>query len=125
MAMHAFFDGKVSDEEICTFLKERPQLSQAGWGGNTNHQYSFRENNAEAIREIRESMEWIQRFGGFTRRINYSYSSYVLKHLVEQSTPNEYISNGAFIAAALLLGYKYVITSNGVNCCFNMRIERR
>lgn len=62
-----------------------------------------------AIREIQLCRIWL-RYQVRTQRINKHISSYSLKHVVEGCTrkgqSREYISNGAFIAAMIIDGWK-------------------
>lgn len=61
---------------------------------------------------------WLKEWVVEQNNINTKRGSYGLKHLVENSLSNEYISNGAFIQAAIELGYKY--ERDGKNAYFNM-----
>jgi len=55
--------------------------------------------------------KWIQTFGAKRKTANPDHSSYGLKHFVEKwlksdpSIPHDYVSNGAFITAAIEEGY--------------------
>lgn len=73
--------------------------------------------NAEQI-EI--CMNWINEFCKPSTRYALS-SSYTYKHVVEKWA-NTYISNGAFIQAAVNLGYKY--KQVGPNAVFKMKVSR-
>lgn len=70
--------------------------------------------------EVIKCAEWIMEFCQPRKTINYRRGSYGLKHVVERYN-KEYIGNGAFILAALLLGYKY--ERNGPNAYFNMSFK--
>lgn len=50
--------------------------------------------------------------------LNAKHTSYGLKHIVERLTHN-YVSNGNFIAAMILEGYKYKQYPRSLNCIFN------
>lgn len=54
---------------------------------------------------------------------NYKCSSYGLKHLVERCFKNKiHVSNGEFIAAMMLCGYRYKkVSDNSPNCRFNIK----
>lgn len=82
--------------------------------------------------QIATCLEFIESRCEPTRTIRERSHSYGLKHAVErwmQEIHNQsvYVSNGAFIVAALRAGYRGV--STGRNCVFNMRVlelpERR
>lgn len=65
---------------------------------------------------------WIAEFAKKKKGINYKYSSYGLKHIVEKWA-RRYVSNGAFIQAAIDAGYEYQV--RGQNGYFNMSLPRR
>lgn len=67
--------------------------------------------------EIQLCKEWIKKWITKRKTINIKKGSYGLKHVVEKSS-NTYISNGAFIKAALEMGFKY--KKNDLNAFFNM-----
>lgn len=70
--------------------------------------------------EITYAMDWIQKHAKPRKTINRAVSSYGLKHLAEESAPTGYISNGAFIMAALRLGYHIQPYRSSPNAYFNM-----
>jgi len=61
--------------------------------------------------QIDLSKQWLLRFCKPRRAINESYSSYRLKHAVEDWA-DTYICNGAFIQAAIELGYCHTLDKN-------------
>ena len=67
--------------------------------------------------EVNLCKKWIESWITPKKSISKEYGSYHLKHAVERNS-NEYISNGAFIAAAIELNYKYI--QDGPNAHFNM-----
>lgn len=68
-------------------------------------------------KQIELCKDWIQKWITPRKTINDEKGSYGLKHVVERNT-NTYISNGAFIKAAIDLGYKY--KQYDLNASFNM-----
>lgn len=60
---------------------------------------------------------WIATWTGPRKTVNLDYGSYFLKHVVERWS-GEYIPNGAFIAAAIEFGCKYI--RQGPNARFNL-----
>lgn len=74
--------------------------------------------------QIRNSREWLQLFAHPLRTVRPRQNSYRLKHDVEYwadvMRPKEgsYVTNGAFIVAALLEGYRWRIINGGPNCIF-------
>jgi len=74
--------------------------------------------------EIRLCVEWLRRFGVPTRTLRPEHSSYALKHFVEQWS-DQYVTNGAFIAAALIEGYQAKADFDGsLNAVFNLSIRK-
>jgi hypothetical protein len=67
--------------------------------------------------EVKLCEKWIREFVTPRKAINTKHSSYGLKHAVERWT-GEYVSNGAFIQAAVNLGYEY--RKIGPDAYFNM-----
>lgn len=62
--------------------------------------------------------KWIWKNTSPLRNINRTISSYGWKHKVERDLEGKYIPNGAFIKAAIELGYDY--EPDGTNAYFNM-----
>lgn len=99
--------------EIEQVLKEHPNLSAFGFGVG----------NPISPEEVKICIDWLSsRSIDLVRKtINTKCSSYTWKHIVERST-KKYISNGAFICAALHLGFKMKrIDKISPNAWFNMR----
>lgn len=70
------------------------------------------------LKEIELCKNWLK-FNALPRKtMNKNQSSYGLKHVVEDEV-GEYISNGAFIRAAVEFGYTGY-WDKGLNCNFNM-----
>jgi hypothetical protein len=109
------------DEMYLFAIKTRfPQVNALGWN-HPDDRYNFVEADMQMVRA---SIQWLKLNARPTKTIRDRYSSYYLKHVVEKSESGKisggYVSNGSFIAAALLLGYQHKETSNGINCVFNM-----
>jgi len=75
--------------------------------------------NAIDEKEVSLCKKWIKKYITPRKTINTKKGSYNLKGLVEKDT-STYISNGAFIKAAIELGYEY--KENGKNAYFNMSL---
>lgn len=78
-------------------------------------------------KEIALATKWIETFAQHRKTINRREFSYGLKHSVEtwtwETTDNrEYVSNGAFIVAALRAGYD--LHARGINAFFDMSVVR-
>ncbi len=74
--------------------------------------------------QVESAKTWIKVHARPVARMNYARDSYGLKHLAERGCDahaclETYVSNGAFILAALELGYR-AIRSGGCNAVFNM-----
>ena len=74
--------------------------------------------------QIEHCEAWLREYAQPQQAINYSVFSYYLKHVVEKCQ-REYISNGAFIRAAMNLGYRVETISGSPNCYFNMEFRKR
>lgn len=100
-------------QEIQEVLKKYPNLSASGFGAG----------NPINPEEVKLCIDWIRpRSIRIARKtINTKCSSYSWKHIVERSV-GEYISNGAFICAALHLGFRMKkLDQISLNAFFNMR----
>ena len=88
-------------------------------GARLHNQQGAEPVNADEIAVCRR---WIAMFANRRRTINSGSSSYGLKHCVEEaSSQSVYVSNGAFICAALEAGFTAVqCESRSPNCYFNM-----
>ena len=84
-------------QEIQEVLKNHPNLTAFGFGAG----------NLINPEEFKICRDWLStRAIRLARKtINTKCSSYTWKHIVERSA-NQYVSNGAFICAALHLGFK-------------------
>ena len=72
--------------------------------------------------EVQICQSWIEEFAEKIKRINRETYSYSLKHRVEQWS-GSYVSNGAFILAALNMGYEFqAFQGRNPNAIFNMRL---
>lgn len=84
--------------------------------------------DAPPEKEVRLCRRWLRKFATPTRDIEHTRAhSYELKHRVEDWTQimggMEYVSNGAFIIAAIREGYRAVkvrFRPDSINACFNM-----
>jgi len=68
---------------------------------------------------IRWIADWLRTHVSPIKTINQRRSSYGLKHLAEKFHPHHYVTNGAFIAAAILSDYLFK-TNEGPNVYFGM-----
>jgi hypothetical protein len=55
------------------------------------------------------TIDWLRSNVEPIKTINRRHSSYGLKHLAEKFSPGGYLSNGVFIAAAMIVGYPFEV----------------
>lgn len=81
--------------------------------------------------EVERARAWIQQFGRRLKNVNYRANSYMLKHCVERwwraTRPGQpyYVSNGAFIQAAMDMGYRAKPVGTNGDAVFNMSVPRK
>ena len=108
---------ELTPTEIRVFIREQcPTVSPAGIN---YYPLVFGDYDIESVGVCRR---WIDKFAHKTARIRYSPTSYYLKHVVERWS-DRYISNGSFIIAAAISGYRW-IPHNHVNAVFNLACVR-
>jgi hypothetical protein len=113
--------------EMERILEQEPQLSDFGFG--LADFYKTREEAAAKFREDREHIRdprslaefaaargWLRQFAKL-KTFNKRGSSYALKHIAERDIG--YVSNGAFIAAAIAEGFSVQRVGNSPNAWFN------
>lgn len=128
---------EVSEQDFFKALEKEPYLIDFGIRCSQHiDRNKSKEENLASFRAQRESFfksgfkefavccEWLS---GCTKRktINMSYSSYGLKHMVEarakkQGRMDYYVSNGAFIAAAIHMGFDWRPDFDSPNARFNI-----
>jgi hypothetical protein len=108
----------ITDQQILDRMKDYQHLTENGW--DNNPKYGFVKESCDAIRCC---FVWIAENTTKTVTLRKKYGSYAYKHFVERTYSadhyHQYIPNGAFIAAAIMQGYRYEI-NNRLNCDFNM-----
>jgi hypothetical protein len=115
-------------------MAHEPRLARWGFGVHRDARQTreerlneFEQNRAELCRaggiaEFLRAREYLS-YASHRRTVNYRVSSYGLKHGAEhyfrdRGLNNNYVSNGALIAAAIHLGFNY--RADGPNAYFNM-----
>ncbi len=93
-----------------------------GYGYVNSEGFADEPGQSPSTKEVALCKEWIQQYALPTERFGH-YSSYFLKHVVERWA-GEYVSNGAFIQAALELGYSVRRTEDTPNAVFNMEFPQ-
>jgi len=138
VAVEAGFTGwtqliSASDDErqLVVAMAREPQLNAFGIGIYFDHWRkpraerlsileADRENLRANLEDVTWTAKWLRTNIAPTKTINRRHSSYGLKHMVEKHSPKRYLSNGAFIAAALIAGYPYRVTPESPNPAFGM-----
>jgi hypothetical protein len=90
--------------------------------GRNGLTYWRQSNDVPEAKEVELCKKWIKHNCLQTKTIRPKLGSYQFKHIVERNC-GVYISNGAFIQAAIELGYDY--KPCGINADFNMTASRR
>jgi len=72
----------------------------------------------ESVADIEATVEWLRENVEPAKAVNKRHTSYGLKHVAEQDIG--YVTNGAFIAAAIIADYPYEIEPGSPNVPFGM-----
>jgi hypothetical protein len=119
----------ITRDDVKKLLDEHKWLHDGGYGMIRDRSKTREELEAHvklnqmallgegSICQIRKACDWIQSNIEPSKMINYKRTSYGMKHITEKETG--YISNGEFITAALLCGYRMGLLS--YNPSFNMK----
>lgn len=102
-------------------VKQHPLLTPHGFGSYRRPDCPADEERAQLLEvtdEIEAARQWLARQHRIAT-LNQRRTSYGLKHIAER-TMGRYISNGAFIAAALLDGWQTKRLNNGPNALLNI-----
>jgi len=98
----------MMQHDLDQVLKQHPTLTAFG--------FDMKENRQAKLSEFEASIEWLSQFDK-TKTIRRHSSSYGLKHVMEWAS-GTYVANGAFIAAAICLGFAF--EQHGPNAYFNI-----
>tara|TARA_R110000751_G_scaffold128534_3_gene230561 strand:+ start:947 stop:1348 length:402 start_codon:yes stop_codon:yes gene_type:complete len=110
---------KVTPNDLSKVLADNPLITaegfEHGWKKTRPEYVPARVN----IEEMQGAVNWLKQAD---RRvsINKSYSSYGLKHIAEKTAKGQYVSNGAFIAAAYFLGFTVKRIGSSPNARINI-----
>lgn len=103
-------------EDLEKIMRENPLLNTIGFGMSTSTYYKSSSDRKAAVIKRRADLigqldtcrkvaTWLKQCTKAEARINRKCGSYTWKHIVEKEL-GTYVSNGAFIAAAIYCGYK-------------------
>lgn len=108
---------------LAEVLEQHPLLTDYGIGIWESHKKTVKERIEETKRgqdylrsredEIRQTMIWLIQNVSRIKTINTRDDSYSLKHVMERAT-EVYVTNGEFIAAALMAEYPYIYSEPNV-----------
>ena len=103
-------------KKLRQIMKEQPRLTDYGMGVYDSKRLTpkeYKKKLAQERKDLRESIDditwtvnWLETNIMPIKTLNRRHSSYGLKHIAEKQSPKKYITNGVFIAAALIVGYK-------------------
>lgn len=105
-------------KKIEEILIKEPNLRYYGMWHN-NVKYGEKSHFFNHIKEIKIVIDYLKDVKPI-KTFNKKYSSYTLKHWVENANKNVYIANGVFILGALLASFKIEKTNRCPNVYFNM-----
>ena len=124
---------KIADRypDLTRVMEEEPMLNSQGLGLSNMYNRSTAVERwqmyAEGRRQLRDEAKSVLWTAGWLRTnvapiktINGRRSSYGLKHIAERFYEEAYITNGAFVAAALIVGYPFKLPYDSHNPCFGM-----
>ncbi|MFE5549461.1 hypothetical protein ACFQ71_37400 [Streptomyces sp. NPDC056534] len=106
----------ITQSDLDQLMSDHPTLTSEGYGRSTlvpaDKEPELRAGLASDLTSVQEAAAWIAELGWTSAVSDDSPSSYHLKHVMEDAT-GQYVTNGAFIAAALLAGVP--VKLNGLN----------
>lgn len=119
----ALLDASDVERRLAVVMTEEPLLNDFGIGLYSGHRRKPREERmrilAEDRQRLRDSLddvewtaEWLRSNVEPIKTINRRRSSYGLKHIAEKHSPRGYLTNGVFIAAAMVAEYPFRITDS-------------
>lgn len=120
---------KRIEEELDKLMQKIPKLNDFGIGLYSGHRNLPKEEKDKINKEDREKLlasvdrikatiDWLDKNVDKIKTINRSRTSYGLKHIAEKDIC--YITNGVFIASAIIAGYRYKINFGDPNVSFGV-----
>lgn len=114
-------DVGMTQDDLDMILARFPDLSDYGigidWPVTRANFDQHREDLLESLDDCNRVCKWLKCIDE-TPHFNHTISSYGLKHVAENEIG--YVTNGAFIAAAIFCGFRPRFRRDSVNVWFNM-----
>jgi len=117
-------------QRLDALMGRMPELHAGGWGvpyrqsdsvsDTQDRLAAYRKDLVDRAWDVAWTMAWLDGHIAPIKSINRKHTSYGLKHLAEKYHPGGYITNGVFIAAAIMSGYEYSAKLGGPNVQFSM-----
>ena len=118
----------MTRDDIASIIAKVPLLNDEGIGLSNIHGKLPKDEREQILKETQQSLlegsEACTKVCGWladkekTKTINRRHSSYGLKHLAEDEIG--YVTNGAFIAAAIFLGFPHELEPGSINPSFEI-----
>lgn len=119
----------MTKKDIAQVIKQIPELNDFGIGLYNRGRGLSEEEKREKLKEGQEALlnnadwctvicEWLRPMQKI-KTINRRHTSYGLKHIFERDS-GQYVTNGAFICAAVHSGFDYKLTPSNPNVSFNI-----
>ena len=109
----------ITQKDVDTVVADNPLLTAEGF------EHGFKGDRPEyvpariSVKDMQAAVDWLKKVDR-RESVNTTCSSYYLKHVAEKTSPDKYISNGAFIAGAYFLGFKVRRIEDGPNAFINI-----
>ena len=97
---------KITQQDIESALVKEPMLDDRGFRQKPKRDQPIEESIPLTLTEVQLCVDWLSVQEILPKVPAKCWSSYGLKHAVEQAG-GEYVSNGAFIAACIIMGVPY------------------
>ena len=103
-------------------MKNLPEIIENGFVTSPKRLGYVTDNMPPREDEIEICKEWLRKWAKPRKTMNNDRSSYEIKHFIEH-TDNKYVTNGAFIQAAIEEGYKVERIEDSPNAIFNIDVN--
>jgi hypothetical protein len=115
---------RITYNHILDAWRIEPTLTYCGF--EINPRPAMRKALLDHLGEVQLCADWLAAQDIAPRITNRHYTSYFLKHAVEFATGDRiYVSNGAFLAAVVILGIPYRPLPGSLNAICAVQFKRR